>query len=182
MEGSYFKHSADIKEGKSFGELALLKEDIRKATIKCETHSHFATLDKANFHNSLQRIEAKRLNQLIEFLQNIPAFKSQSRKAISKFTYLLKREKFTRGQTVYAEGQEADKIFIVQKGEFELSKKLPRGDQMFEGQNLQDNSVHNYRTQKKNILAITLKTKPFRTTTTKFYFWSLELCLVLYVR
>ena len=68
---------SDIKAGKSFGELALLKEDVRKATIKCEEDQvHFATLDQANFQSSLQRIEAKRLNHLIEFLQNIPCFKS----------------------------------------------------------------------------------------------------------
>ena len=49
MDGGYFKHVKDIKEGKSFGELALMKDEIRKATIKCEDECHFATLDKANF-------------------------------------------------------------------------------------------------------------------------------------
>ena len=127
---------------------------MRKATIKCEDRCvHFATLDQKNFQSSLQRIEAKRLNHLIEFLQNIPCFKSQSRKAISRFTFLLKRKKFTRGQTVYAEGMPAEKIFIVFKGEFELAKKLPRGDTVFEGATLQHTAMVNQRKQKRNILA-----------------------------
>ena len=50
LEGAYYKHVSDIKAGKSFGELALLKDDVRRATIKCdEDQVHFATLDQANF-------------------------------------------------------------------------------------------------------------------------------------
>ena len=45
MDGAYYKHVSDIQAGKSFGELALMEEDVRKATIKCEADSvHFATL------------------------------------------------------------------------------------------------------------------------------------------
>ena len=69
LDGAYYKKVSEIYAGKSFGELALLKDDLRKATIKCEDDFvHFATLDQKNFQNSLQRIEAKRLNHLIEFL------------------------------------------------------------------------------------------------------------------
>ena len=44
--------------------------------------------------------------------------------------------KFSRGQTVYQEGQPANAIYIVNKGEFELAKKLPRADRAFDGANL----------------------------------------------
>ena len=45
MDGAYYKHVSDINQGKSFGELALMEEDFRKATIKCESQFvHFATL------------------------------------------------------------------------------------------------------------------------------------------
>ena len=46
MDDAYYKKVSVIQAGKSFGELALLKDDVRKATIKCEENIvHFATLD-----------------------------------------------------------------------------------------------------------------------------------------
>ena len=53
MNGAYYKKVGMIKQGKSFGELALIKEDVRKATVKCEEDCHFATLDQTNFTSSL---------------------------------------------------------------------------------------------------------------------------------
>lgn len=37
---------------------------------------------------------------------------------------------------MYHEGQSANAIYIVNKGEFDLSKKLPRADRAFDGANL----------------------------------------------
>ena len=72
---------------------------------------------------------------MIEFLQNIPCFKSQTRKAIMRYTHFLKPVKFLRGQTVYSEGDLANCVYIVFKGEFELVKKLPKPDRLSENKN-----------------------------------------------
>lgn len=68
--------------------------------------------------------------------------------------------KFVRGQTVYFEGQSADFVYIVWKGEFELAKKLPRTDRVFDGSNLNtmrcgDGGVsqHTNRMKRANVLA-----------------------------
>ena len=81
-------------------------------------------------------MEHKKVSKTIEFLQNIPCFKSQTRKAIQRYTHYLKPLKFVRGQTVYAEGSQASCVYIVWKGEFELIKKLPRPERQFDGANL----------------------------------------------
>jgi len=72
----------------------------------------------------------------VEFLQNIPCFKSQTRKAIQRYTHYLKPLKFVRGQTVYAEGSPANNVYIVFKGEFELGKKLPKQERHYDGGSL----------------------------------------------
>ena len=101
-----------------------------------EEEVHFVTLSQKNFANSLAKIEMKKVGKTVEFLQNIPCFKSQTRKAITKYMHNLKPLKFVRGQTVYTEGLPASAIYIVVKGEFELAKKLPRVDRPFDGANL----------------------------------------------
>lgn len=45
-----FTEVAKLKDGKSFGELALIQNKPRAATIKCVQDSHFAVLDKAVYN------------------------------------------------------------------------------------------------------------------------------------
>lgn len=138
--GVYYRKVNEKYDGDSFGQDALLQQDdkaARNATIKTmDDVVHFAVMTQANFKSSLQKLESKKLTKKIEFLQNIPCFKSQTRKAIMKYSNYLKPMKFSRGQTVYQEGQPANAIYIVNKGEFELAKKLPRADRAFDGANL----------------------------------------------
>lgn len=158
-EGYYYKKVAEFKSGDSFGELALREEKglgTRAATVKCMTRSHFATLTKEDYLGSLKRIDARLIMELTEFLMHIPCFKTQSKKALVLFTKFLKKVEFTRGQTVYSEGSYAKSIYIVWSGEFELSKKLPKGEAVISEQNLGNplNSGSNQlRFMKRNILA-----------------------------
>jgi hypothetical protein len=46
----YFKKVAKLDEGKSFGERALIKNELRAATVYCSQDSHFATLSRGDFN------------------------------------------------------------------------------------------------------------------------------------
>ncbi len=43
------------KSGESFGELSLLENKARSATVICKTDSHFAILDKTNYDRILSK-------------------------------------------------------------------------------------------------------------------------------
>lgn len=58
----WFVNVLDLDEGKAFGELALLNDQPRAATVKTTRDSNFAILDKKDFQKILGRIE----NRLIE--------------------------------------------------------------------------------------------------------------------
>ncbi len=127
-EGFFTERVIFLREGQSFGELALKDEQssTRKATVTCETDAFFATLDRESYHKCLAKIDQKRQNAQIEFLKKLGCFKNQSRTAILKFTFFLTKLKFRRGQTVYRTGDDSDRVFIVLRGEFELSSNLPK--------------------------------------------------------
>ena len=77
MDNLYFKKVNEKHQEDSFGADALLEKTTRNATIKTmDEVVHFATLAQVNFENSLQKIEHKKLNRKIDFLQNIPCFKT----------------------------------------------------------------------------------------------------------
>lgn len=59
--GVYYYQISELNQGQSFGELALLSSDSKRAaTVKCQTQVIFATLDKRNFERSLNKIEARK--------------------------------------------------------------------------------------------------------------------------
>lgn len=55
-----------------------------------------------------------------------------TRKALLRIIDKMATSVYTRGQTVYQEGQPAANVYIVLSGEFELARKLPRGDKVFD--------------------------------------------------
>jgi CRP-like cAMP-binding protein len=46
-----------LKSGKAFGELALIKNKPRAATIRCNEDSHFAVMSKVDYEKVLQKID-----------------------------------------------------------------------------------------------------------------------------
>ena len=50
------------------------------------------------------------------------SFANLPKRKLANFTYLLTKLKFKRGQVVYREGDSTDAVYMVQKGELELSR------------------------------------------------------------
>ena len=75
-EEKIMKPVAQLTPGMSFGELALIKDQPRAASILCNTDCHFAVLSKEDYMNIIGKVEAKKLDKFIDFLQEIPMFRS----------------------------------------------------------------------------------------------------------
>ncbi len=124
LEG--YREVAQLSAGKSFGELSLIQHKPRIATIRTLEGTHFATLDKYDYETSLARIEKKHINKMIDFMMQIPCFRKWTKNSIIKFSYYLKKQKLFRNQILYRTGQKADRIYIIKKGEIEITRKLPK--------------------------------------------------------
>lgn len=110
--------------GGSFGELALIKNQPRSATIQCVKPTHFATLCKKDYLRILGQISNKHLEELLVFFKTLPTFSGWSNKNLIKLSYYFKSVKYKRSQVVFTEGTSAESVFIVKKGEFELLKHV----------------------------------------------------------
>jgi CRP-like cAMP-binding protein len=51
----------------AFGELALINNNPRAATLKCLTDCHFAVISKNVYERILKKIEVKNQNKLVDF-------------------------------------------------------------------------------------------------------------------
>lgn len=119
--------------GRGFGELALQQDPDnpnktipRAASIYSLTKCDFATMKKKDYQLVLQKIDQKNLDTQIKFLQSIPFFKPLKRSRLKELFLLMIKRPSQRGQIICSEGNPADKVFIVNKGEFEL-KASPKG-------------------------------------------------------
>ena len=113
---------SELSAGASFGELSLLQDLPRSASIFCKEPTVLAVLSKDSFNIVLKDFEARKLNEKIAFLRSIPAFETWSRQALSKLTYYLKERRFKRAQSVFQESDPSTEVYIVLEGEFKITK------------------------------------------------------------
>lgn len=113
-----------LARGGYFGELALLREQPRSATIQCIKNTHFATLCKNDYLRILGRVSTQKLEELISFFNSLPTFTGWSKKSLIKLSYYFRVLKFKRNQIICTEGDPAESVFIVKKGEVSIIKEI----------------------------------------------------------
>lgn len=69
-----FQEVLILRDGSSFGELALLEKKPRAATIKCKEDSHFAVLDKSSYQRILSKLMNEKKQEIVNFLKKLPLF------------------------------------------------------------------------------------------------------------
>lgn len=128
FDGQFFKKISTLKNGSSFGEIALQRKCLRTAAIKAEVDCDFAILTKDGYDDSIAQITETMEQNRVTFLLNMHIFKGFSRSTVLSFYRNFKIVKFMRGQSVFSEGDPVEAVYIIFKGDFEMHKKLPKED------------------------------------------------------
>jgi hypothetical protein len=68
---STFSEFIALDDGKSFGEMALMNNKPRGATILCKENTHFAVMDRVDFQDTLMKLEEKQQDSFINFLRKL---------------------------------------------------------------------------------------------------------------
>ena len=63
----------------------------------------------------------------IELLRDIPAFSVLSNAALRTLATLFREERYPAGTVVLAQGEEANKLFVIAEGRTEVSSQAPEG-------------------------------------------------------
>ena len=130
---------ATLGDGFSFGELALINNKPRAATIRTLAPSYFAVLDKDSYQKVLGSKFKKELSEKVEFLKSMPIFSDWTRGALEKLTFFFKEKDFLRNHYVFKEGEVWKHWYIVIDGEFEITKNVIQNDKTkIEGKILKD--------------------------------------------
>jgi len=102
-----------MKAGESFGELALINDAPRAATIHCQSKCFFAVINKLDYDKFLKRMHHKQLQKDIDLFYSLPYFSHWTNNMIKKLVLCFNVKEFKRNQIVYSQDQEANTIYIV---------------------------------------------------------------------
>ncbi|CAK92908.1 unnamed protein product (macronuclear) [Paramecium tetraurelia] len=111
--------------GESFGELALLYNAPRAATIKAIENVTTFALDRETFNNIVKFSAIKKREQMEEILGKIELLQSMDNYERVQLCDVLREEKHQAGKSIITEGEIGDRIYLIIEGELEAySNKL----------------------------------------------------------
>ncbi|KAL2257377.1 hypothetical protein VTK26DRAFT_255 [Humicola hyalothermophila] len=107
-----------IEAGGSFGELALMYNAPRAATvISAEPHCMLWALDRMTFRRILMESTFARRRMYEGFLEEVPLLSSLTAYERSKIADALESQKFPAGHTIIREGDPGHEFYLLESGE-----------------------------------------------------------------
>ncbi|KAG8551936.1 hypothetical protein GDO81_004344 [Engystomops pustulosus] len=102
--------------GTAFGELAILYNCKRTATVKAVTDSKIWVLDRQVFQNIMMSSAQAQHQEYFSFLRSVSLLKDLPEEKLSKIIDCLEVDFYDKGDYIIREGEEGNTFFIIAKG------------------------------------------------------------------
>lgn len=107
----------------SFGELALMYNTPRAATIIATQEGALWGLDRATFRRLIVKNNAKKRRMYETFIESVPLLKSLEATERMKIVDVLGAKQFSEGERIITQGDKADCFYIVESGDVRIMMK-----------------------------------------------------------
>ena len=102
--------------GTGFGEMALLEDSLRTATIKTLEACSLWGVDRNTFDDAIKRMSQIHYEENEKFLSTVPLFNSLTAKQKDSMLHAMVTQKFSCGHTIITEGEEGEMFYIIKEG------------------------------------------------------------------
>ncbi|KAL4109757.1 hypothetical protein PRIC1_001452 [Phytophthora ramorum] len=116
-----------LKPGDHFGELALIYDAPRAATVRAATNSILWTLDRDEFRMMQARSSSDSLVKRAKWLRQVEILASLSERQLALLAGVLKADTYLDGEMIIKQGDVGDTFFIVEEGNVSCQMEGPRG-------------------------------------------------------
>ncbi|RQX73069.1 cyclic nucleotide-binding domain-containing protein [Toxoplasma gondii CAST] len=104
--------------GDSFGELGLIRNDVRSAALITKTACAFLTLDKASFDQCLRTSLQRKTDEKVTRLRAVlPGVRDLRRLIVEQMSYFFHLQTFPKDFVFVKEGDRSDALFLLLEGE-----------------------------------------------------------------
>ncbi|KEI36747.1 uncharacterized protein L969DRAFT_97143 [Mixia osmundae IAM 14324] len=124
------KHVATIESGGSFGELALMYNAPRSATVVAvSATSTLWALDRVTFRSILMEHTSRKRRMYETFLSEVPILVSLESHERAKIADALEARIYEEGEAIVKEGEVGKNFYIIESGSCEVTKRRPTGEE-----------------------------------------------------
>ena len=110
--------------GDYFGELGLFCGQPKSMNVWCLSNCHLLALPRQAMERVKQMVQQRQYQDKISFLKSLSVFKSLNQKKIKTLMAQFRVQTKQRGSSLFREGQPANTVYIVTRGEFIVCKQL----------------------------------------------------------
>ena len=103
-------------KGDQFGELALLHESVRTASVCTVEKTYLWILGGDSFRSIIFSLNTKKYEENKHFVNSIPVFNSFSSQQKESLLSLIVTHAFNDGQVIVQEGDPGNLLYIIKKG------------------------------------------------------------------
>ncbi|XP_032569714.1 cGMP-dependent protein kinase, isozyme 2 forms cD5/T2 isoform X2 [Drosophila sechellia] len=117
------KYLSTLSGAKVLGELAILYNCQRTATITAITECNLWAIERQCFQTIMMRTGLIRQAEYSDFLKSVPIFKDLAEDTLIKISDVLEETHYQRGDYIVRQGARGDTFFIISKGKVRVTIK-----------------------------------------------------------
>ncbi|KAK9763271.1 cAMP-dependent protein kinase type II-beta regulatory subunit [Basidiobolus ranarum] len=123
------KNVIQVGQGGSFGELALMYNTPRAATVRAVTDGVLWAVDRVTFRRSITNNTFRKRRMYESFLKSVPILRSLESSEIVKISDALEPVEYEDGDIIIEQGSIGDYFYIVESGEASVSQLDEEGEE-----------------------------------------------------
>mmetsp|Transcript_10577 Transcript_10577/g.20378 ORF Transcript_10577/g.20378 Transcript_10577/m.20378 type:complete len:883 (+) Transcript_10577:129-2777(+) len=106
----------EAKPGDCFGELALIQDSTRSATLRASVKSTMWVIDRNTFRQALESLQLQSMEANRNFLKSVPQLEMLNVEQVDAMLNTVTDLHYTAGQKIVKEGDPGDLLFIIKEG------------------------------------------------------------------